>query len=477
MTHTRHVEARSLEERLACLPSVDLVMTDARIRELEARCDRALLVRLARAAIDAAREDLRRGAPDASRDALIDRVVAGVRDRLAQTLTPRLQPVVNATGIVLHTNLGRAPLPPGALARIADTAGGYSNLEVDLDSGARGSRHLLVEELLCELTGAEAAAVVNNNAAAVLLTLNSLAMGREAIVSRGQLIEIGGSFRLPDMMDRSGATMVEVGTTNRTHLRDYEGALCEHTGLILNAHPSNFKVLGFTAEVALEELVDLGRKHGVPVAHDLGGGALLDLRDLGLPPEPVVADSVAAGVDVVTFSGDKILGGPQAGILVGRRKYIEAIRRNPLMRALRCGKLTYAALEATLRLYLDRDSLTAAHPVLKMLATPPATLKRRARAVQRRLDDLIDGGWQIEVVGSAAQAGSGAMPLAEIPSIALAVVPAGMSAGDLARRLRHHAPPVLGYLRDDRLLLDLRTVAAPEARILESALRWASVTP
>jgi L-seryl-tRNA(Ser) seleniumtransferase len=459
---------------LSALPSVDGVLADARLGELLDRCDRHVLTDLVRAALADLREDLRAGSGPAQRQALTDRAVEGVRQRLARKLAPRLGRVVNATGIVLHTNLGRAPLAAAAVARVAETAAGYCDLEVDLDSGERGSRHILVEDLLCELTGAEAAAVVNNNAAAVLLTLNSLAMGREAIVSRGQLIEIGGSFRLPDVMSRSGAEMVEVGTTNRTHLADYEDAIGERTGLILDAHPSNFKVVGFTAAVSLDQLADLGRRHGVPVAHDLGGGALLDLRSLGLPQEPMVGDSVAAGVDVVTFSGDKVLGGPQAGLLVGRRASIERIRKNPMMRALRCGKLTYAALEATLRLYLDREKLLEEHPVLRMLTVSRDELEQRGRDLVQRCSALGERGWRIEVTESAAQAGSGSMPLEEIPSIAVTVAPAGLSAGELAARLRHGQPPVLGYVRDDRLHLDLRTLSVDDVDVVGSALRLAA---
>ena len=462
---------------LSALPPVDRVLDDPRVSGLADRCDRPVLAGLVRDALAALREELLEGRAPGGRETLIERAVAGVREGLDRKLAPRLGQVVNATGIVLHTNLGRAPLAASALRRIAETAAGYCDLEIDLEDGGRGSRHRIVEELLCELTGAEAAAVVNNNAAAVLATLNSLALGREAVVSRGQLIEIGGSFRLPDVMARSGAVPVEVGTTNRTHLGDYEAAISERTGLLLDAHTSNFRVLGFTAAVPLEELAALGRRHRVPVARDLGGGALIDLTELGLPAEPLVADSVAAGADVVTFSGDKILGGPQAGLIVGRRESIEAILSNPLMRALRCGKLTYAALEATLRLYLDRSRLLAEHPVLSRLTVKVSTLKRRGRRLRGRLADLREAGWRIELIDSRAQAGSGSLPLEEIPSAALTVKPPALPVEELAARLRRHEPPVLGYVRGDRLHLDLRAVAAAEIAVLESALRRGSVPP
>jgi len=396
------------------------------------------------------------------------RVLDDVHDAMAETLSPRLRRVINATGIVLHTNLGRAPLAKEAIEAIEQTASGYTNIEYDVASGGRGSRTSIVEQLLCELTGAEAAAVVNNNAAAVLLTLNTLARGKGAVVSRGQLVEIGGSFRIPDIMERSGARMVEVGTTNRTHIADYEHALTDDTGLMLSVHPSNYRVMGFTLEVPIVDLAALGRRRGVAVAHDLGGGVLVDLKAYGLPYEPLVSDSVTAGVDVVTFSGDKILGGPQAGILVGRRDPIEQIRRNPLMRALRCGKLTYAALEATLRLFLNRDDLINKHPTLQMLTVTPATLRRRGK---RLLDKVAESSGSADRVDvslepSTAQTGSGALPLEDIPSVALVLAPKKCSAGELARQLRERPVPIVGYVREDRVWLDLRTVAAEELKVV-----------
>jgi len=441
---------------------VDRVLSDARIAALAERCDRGILVGMVRDAIAAVRGALLAGDHPASGADLIDAIVTDIGQRVTQALTARLVPVINATGIVLHTNLGRAPLAPAAVQLIAETASRYSNLEVDLSSGQRGQRHLLVEDLLCQLTGAEAAAVVNNNAAAVLLTLNALGMNRDIIVSRGQLVEIGDSFRLPDMMARSGAVMVEVGTTNRTHLSDYENALSERTGVILSVHPSNYRVLGFTAEVPLTQLVELGRRHDVPVVHDVGAGALVDLQPWGLPAEPLVADSIAAGADVVTFSGDKVLGGPQAGLIVGRREAVETIRKNPWMRALRCDKLTYAALEATLRLYLDPRSLPEHLPVLAMMTATPETLRDRAVKLCQDLHELTVRGWRIEVIDSVAQAGSGSLPLEEIPSVAVTIQPAGLSAGDLAGRLRQGDPAILGYVREDRLHLDMRTINEDE---------------
>ena len=456
---------------LSVIPSVDSVMVEPEVRALCERCDQPLVVRFVREGIDAAREAVLEGeAIGESRERLVAWVVREVCRRFERITVPGLKRIVNATGIVLHTNLGRAPLPDAAARAVAGAAAGYSNLEVDLETGRRGSRTAMVEELLCVLTGAEAAAVVNNNAAAVLLSLNTLCLGKEALVSRGELIEIGGSFRIPEIMARSGAVMVEVGTTNRTHLQDFEAALTDRAGLMLAVHPSNYKVMGFTAAVSLADLVALGNRRGVAVVHDLGGGALVDMREFGLPHEPLVSDSVAAGADVVTFSADKVLGGPQAGILVGRRDAIRRIRRNPLMRALRCGKLTYAALAATLKLFLNRKELLRTHPTLAMLTEPAKTLKRRGRGSLSRLSQLPDNGLRVELVDSVAQTGSGAMPLEEIPSVALRVSFAGGSVTELAARLRSNDPPVIGYVRDDRLFLDLRTVAAGELRIVEAAL-------
>ena len=450
------------------IPSVDRMLKDRAVQKLSARFGTPVLTAVVRQAIDRVREAMREGdVVGACRDELIEQIVAQVQARLTERLAPNLKRVINATGIILHTNLGRAPLPEVAVKQIADIAGYYSNLELDLDSGRRGSRATLVEDLLCELTGAEAAAVVNNNAAAVLLTLNTLSQGKEAIVSRGQLVEIGGSFRIPDIMARSGARLVEVGTTNRTYLRDYEEAITENTGLLLAVHPSNYKVVGFRAEVAPAELAALGRQYGVPVVHDLGGGVLLDLRDYGLPCEPLVSDSIAAGVDVVMFSGDKVLGGPQCGIVVGKRAVVEQIRENPLMRALRCGKLTYAALEPTLRLFSNPEALVRAHPTWRMLTESVTTLERRARRLLRAIGDL--DGFACEAVASQAQTGSGALPAENIPSVAVAI-----SGGDilaLSAMLRRHDPPVVGYVRDNRLVLDVRTLSDDEVDMVGDAIK------
>ena len=450
------------------IPGVDRVLNEQAIQALSERCGAPVLTGMIRQAIDRVRGMMRDGeVVDASREALIKWIVGDVQIQLADSLAPNLRRVVNATGVILHTNLGRAPLPDVAVKHIADIAGSYSNLELDLETGQRGSRTTLVEKLLCELTGAEAAAIANNNAAAVLLTLNTLAAGKEAIVSRGQLVEIGGSFRIPDIMARSGAQMVEVGTTNRTHLSDYEAALTENTGVMLAVHPSNYKVMGFTAEVVLEDLVVLGRQRGVPVAHDLGGGVLVNLRDYGLPYEPLVSDSISAGADVVMFSGDKVLGGPQCGIIVGKQDAVEQIRKNPLMRALRCGKLTYAALEATLKLFLNPEGLERHHPTFRMLIEPVTTLERRGRRLLGAIGELED--FACELVDSHAQTGSGALPLENISSVAVAIF--GGDILSLSTVLRRHDPPVICYVRDNQLFLDLRTIRDDEVSIVGDAVK------
>jgi len=449
------------------IPKVDGVLDDVAMQPIRALCDGPLVTDLVREAIDALRCAMKEGKYIAdSREALTAWVIQAVQDKLTQHLSPNLKRVINGTGIILHTNLGRAPLPDEAIEQIVAVAGRYSNVEIDLGSGLRGSRTSLVEGLLCQLTGAEAAAVVNNNAAAVLLALNTLALGKEAIVSRGELVEIGGSFRIPDIMSRSGAIMVEVGTTNRTHLKDFEASVTEETGAMLVVHTSNYKVMGFTAAVELEDLVALGKDKGIATIHDLGGGVLVDLRDYGLPYEPLVSDSVKVGVDVVTFSGDKVLGGPQCGILVGKKEAIEQIRKNPLMRALRCDKLTYAALEATLKLYLNPSQLQKSHPTLRMLTESVTVLKRRGRKLVKQLASV--NGIQVLLVDSVAQTGSGALPLEEIPSVAVAIACEGVD--QLSARLRQNDPPIVGYVRDDQLLLDVRTLWPDDLKAITEAI-------
>jgi L-seryl-tRNA(Ser) seleniumtransferase len=388
---------------------------------------------------------------------------ARVAERLDRLERPSLRPVINATGVVLHTNLGRAPLPDAALAAIARVARSYSNLEYDVAAGVRGSRYDHCAALLQELTGAEAALVVNNNAAAVVLALNTIAAGREAVVSRGELVEIGGSFRIPEIMERSGARLHEVGATNRTHRGDYERALSDATGAVLKVHRSNFRIVGFTADVSLADVAEIAHARGVPVLCDLGSGLLFDLTELGLPPEPTATAALRAGADVVTMSGDKLLGGPQAGIVLGRREWIDRMRKNPLCRAFRVDKLTLAALEATLALYRDPGRARREIPVLRMLGWTVAELGDRARAFAERLRTQ---GVEAELRAGGSAVGGGAYPGVELPTVLVVPVAPRGGATALERRLRDGDPAVIARVVDGAVALDLRTVLPDEEEAL-----------
>ena len=454
------------------IPSVDEVLTGAATQRLLERQPRWAVLEAVREVLAACRQ--RALAGDASQEAtqaLLDpqAIQASVEAATARKAGPSLRPVINATGVVLHTNLGRAPLAPSALAAIAATARGYSNLEFDLDSGARGSRQAHVENLLCALTGAEAALVVNNNAAAVFLAVNTLANGREVVISRGELVEIGDSFRIPDVMTSAGGRLREVGTTNRTHLADYEQAVGPETGMILKVHRSNFQLLGFTADVETASLVALARQRSLPVMEDLGSGALVDLSAFGLRREPLAADAIRAGMDVVTFSGDKLLGGPQAGILVGRRELLARLRRNPLARTVRIDKLCLAALEATLRLAREADLACQEIPVLRMLSLPAAAVGARAEALAEALRAVAPG-VRCAVEAGTSEVGGGALPLQTLPTRVLTLGPGREGAGALEARLRTGEPPVLVRVQGERVLLDLRTVAPDEDAALLAAL-------
>jgi L-seryl-tRNA(Ser) seleniumtransferase len=410
-------------------------------------------------------------APESVEAFLASEALAGaVAEVVTEKAGPSFVPVINATGVVLHTNLGRAPLPPGALEAIQITAAGYTNLEFDLTTGTRGSRQVHVEGLLCALTGAEAALVVNNNAAAVLLAINTCANGREIVVSRGQLVEIGDSFRIPDVMVRAGGRLREVGTTNRTYLRDYQEAIGPETALILRVHRSNFQILGFTADADLSDLVALARRHKLLMMDDLGSGALLDLSLVGLRREPLAADAIRAGVDLVTFSGDKLLGGPQAGIVVGRRDLIARLRKNPLARAVRIDKLGLAALEATLRLYREPERALCEIPILRMLSLTAAMIGERAERLAGTLRSAAPE-VSISIEDETSEVGGGALPLEAIPTRVLALRPVGGSPAALEARLRRGRPPVLVRIKGDRVLVDLRTVEPADEAALLQALR------
>jgi L-seryl-tRNA(Ser) seleniumtransferase len=430
-----------------------------------------ILLRQAQAKLREAMASADSGAAPA-RAGLVDEIVR-MAGAAAAADEPLLRPVVNATGVVLHTNLGRALLAEAAIEAVVRAARSPVNLEYDLASGGRGDRDSVVVEELCALTGAEAATVVNNNAAAVLLALNSIADGREVIVSRGELIEIGGSFRIPDVMGRSGARLREVGTTNRTHPGDYAAAIGPETAMLLKVHPSNYRIVGFTAEVSLAEMVEIGDAHNLPVMEDLGAGALIDMAFYGLPREPLVAARVAAGAGLVTFSGDKLLGGPQAGLIVGRRDLVERLKANPLRRALRCDKLTLAALAATLRLYLRSSNLEADLPTLRLLRRTPAELESAAIRAREILVERLGADFTIEVVVSASEVGSGALPAEEIESRALRIIHREDSPDAIAAMFRHARPPVIGRITDGAFQLDLRTVEDPAALAVAFRVRQA----
>jgi L-seryl-tRNA(Ser) seleniumtransferase len=450
------------------LAAVDEVLREPALADVLADHPRDVVVAAVRTIIERLRDEILAGdrkvkAADLSAAAL----APWVRRLVELAVTPSLRPVINATGVVAHTNLGRSLLPDEAIAAVGVAAGSYSDLEYDLAGGERASRQDHVHDVLCTLTGAGDALVVNNNAAAVLLALAATARGGDVLVSRGQLVEIGDGFRIPDILVESGAGLVEVGTTNRTHLRDYERAWTERTRAILRVHTSNYRIVGFTAEPAVGELVELAHARGAVVIDDLGSGALGSL-DL-FADEPRVGESLAAGVDVVTFSGDKLLGGPQAGIAVGAGETVATMRRHPLARAVRIDKLNLAALDALLRLYLDPDRATAAIPTLAMLAAPLDEVQARAARIREALAGAR-AGVETEIVASVARAGAGALPVTEVQSAALAVVPADGDADGLARRLRSGTPAVVARVHEGRLLIDARSVRDAEVETLVGAL-------
>jgi L-seryl-tRNA(Ser) seleniumtransferase len=452
------------------LPSVDQLVRRLADRAELSGLARPRLTALVREALDQERARvLREHTGPAAAETLAARVVE--RARLDGPFS--LRPVINAQGVVLHTNLGRALMSPLALERLEAVATSYSNLELDLARKERGSRYSHVEALLQRLTGAEDALVVNNNAAAVLLALETLAHGREVIVSRGELIEIGGEFRIPDIMLRSGAMLREVGATNRTHLRDYAEAITSNTALLLKVHTSNYRVVGFTAEVSSRDLVELGRERGIPVMEDLGSGSLIDLRPWGFPYEPTVPETVTSGVDLVSFSGDKLLGGPQAGIVVGRRAIVSRLKKNPWNRALRIDKFTIAALEATLHAYEAGTALQTI-PTLAMLTEPLASVRSRARRVLRQLAPDVREHLGARLADDLAQVGGGALPTVELPTVAVAVGTSSAAAMRLDEALRVGDPPVVGRISHDRLFLDCRTVLPGQVKALAGALTIAA---
>ncbi len=464
------------QQILRKIPSVDEVLSSSEIADLLKAYPRTIVVEAVRKGLERLRSEiLHQGEVSDLEDTSFsfDRLTPLFQREIEFQVQPQLRRVINATGVVIHTNLGRSPLPSSALHHMMEVAGNYSNLEYDLDLGERGSRYTHVEGILCRLSSAESAMVVNNNAGAVLLALNALAEGKETIVSRGELVEIGGAFRIPDVMKRSGSFLREVGTTNRTHISDYQKSISPQTALLLKVHTSNFKVMGFTSDVSIQELVQLGREHQIPVMNDLGSGCFVDLTPYGLEKEPTVQEAIKAGVDVVTFSGDKLLGGPQGGIILGKKKLLDLIKIHPLTRALRIDKLTLAALESTLLLYLDKERAMEEIPTLRMLKADRALLKKRGRSLLKRLSETIKEKTEIVLKEDSSQVGGGALPLQKLPTVVLALKPIDVSLNRLEKCLRKVQPPILSRISKEELILDMRTVSDEEIPLLAFGLEEA----
>ena len=447
------------QEVLKQLPKVDSILKRIELLPDFNTYPRTLIVRCIRQVIDAKRQQLLTSQyPVESASYSEDTIYYAIQEKIKQSILPNLRRTINATGVVVHTNLGRSLLSNDAMTHVMDIAKHYSNLEFDIQAGTRGSRYSNVDSIICELTGAEAAMVVNNNAAAVLLCLQTLAYGKEVIISRGELVEIGGSFRMPDVMVKSGVILKEVGTTNKTHLNDYVQAISSESGLFLKVHTSNYAIVGFTSDVSLDKLVKIAHHHHIPVMIDLGSGVFIDLTKYGLPKETTVQETVSTGVDIVTFSGDKLLGGPQAGIIVGQKKYIDAIKKNPLTRALRIDKLTLAALEITLRAYYDENTATQTIPTLRMLLQPIETIKDRAMNLLSFMIDNRTSQFDVSCINRTSKVGGGALPIHEIDSYCVAISHRTISENDIQKLFRQGNPSIIGRIEDGMFLIDLRTV-------------------
>lgn len=442
------------------LPSVDELLRDDELRRSAALCgaSTAIMTEAARKALEEIRAKILSGA---LHEVTIDDIMGSVAGKMKEALASGIRRVINASGTILHTNIGRAVLSKEAIEALTLAAQGCINLEMDIENGQRGERDGLVEGLLKRLTGAQAASIVNNNAAAVLITLNTLAEGKEVIVSRGELIEIGGSFRLPDIIKKSGCVMKEVGTTNRTHPGDYASAITDNTALIFKAHTSNYRIVGFTAEVGLKELVEIGSSRNVPIVEDLGSGSLSDLSRYGLPKEPMAGESIASGAGIVTFSGDKLLGGPQAGVIAGRKDLVDRIRKNPLKRALRADKLTLSALDATLRLYLNEDTLPRTLPVLRHMARPLNEIEESARAAATLLKEALGDGFTIGVEDGESVVGGGSLPGHNLKTRVVAITHGTAGPDRISGFFLNNDPSILGRVNKDRFILDMRTVERP----------------
>lgn len=454
------------------IPKVDEFLLNEQIIRLQEHYPRAAVVDAVREELESLRSRIKALTPEEAADFSADPGQLSIRvgERLEAVFGNHLKRVINASGVVIHTNLGRSLAAPSVLAHLAEISGRYTNLEYDLETGKRGTRYSHVEEILCRLTGSEAALVVNNNAAAVMLALSTLAAGKEAVISRGQLVEIGGSFRIPEVMKASGACMIEVGTTNKTHLKDYREAVSDSTGVLLKVHTSNFRVLGFVQEISIEELVKLGNELEIPVMEDLGSGSLLDLSKYGLTKEPTVSESLQAGADVVTFSGDKMLGGPQAGIILGKKRFVDAMKKNQLTRALRVDKMTLALLESTLKLYLDEERALAEIPTLRMLTAGKTAMAEKAQKLQALLNAAAYNGTS-ELLDGDSEVGGGSMPLEKLPTSLLAVKPSGISVNESIMRLRALDIPIICRVQEDRLLFDPRTIFDDELELVADSIR------
>ena len=457
------------------IPPVDEILLHEEVQELLSRFNRDYVINLLRTSIDDIREELRSLQEELERDSIKDEVIKRLQQRVEESARGTLEKVINGTGVVLHTNLGRAPMGERALRYMSAMATNYNNLEMDLKRGERGSRYVHVEDILTRLTGAEAALVVNNNAAAVMLGLNTMARGREVIVSRGQLVEIGGAFRIPEVMKLSGAQLVEVGTTNKTYISDFAGAISEETALLFTAHTSNYKIIGFSEEVKLSDLVKLGKEQGIPVMQDLGSGILYNMENWGLKDEPTVQECVAAGVDIITFSGDKLLGGPQAGIIVGRKKYIEAMKKNQLTRALRVDKLTIAALEATLLEDLEGKPEEKI-PVIGMLCRSSEQLQHQAEELLNNLQNRIGSLQQVvslNLVELEDMVGGGAYPTYKIPGFGVDIELSDNALENVARELRLGSPALVTRKQDDKMRISVRTLLEGDAELLADLIEGA----
>jgi len=460
----------TIQQKLSQLPQVNECLNSPHGKRWLETWYRKIVIRSIREIIDVKRKEVLDGAnPDLSMDALAHDIEEAIKAYSAY----KLRPLINASGVVIHTNLGRSILSDKAVENVVKTAVSYSNLEYEISKGKRGKRYSHIKDIIKELTGAEDAIVVNNNAAAVLICLDTFARGKEVIVSRGELVEIGGSFRVPEVMKSSGAILREVGTTNKTHLHDYANAVCGNTGLLLKVHQSNYKVIGFTEEVPIKSLAKVGKEFNIPIVDDLGSGSMISLEKYGIHDEPTVQEVIRQGADLVTFSGDKLLGGPQSGIIVGKEKLIQQIQKNPMLRAMRIDKMTFAALEATFMQYLDEEKALKDIPTIRMLTQSQEMIKKRAKRILNSLNKSIAEHAGLEILPDQSRAGGGSLPEADFPTFVVSVKPLNMSVNALEKRLRLGEPPVIGRIKEDVFLIDARTVQDKEVKVLVDCIKSA----